>query len=75
MHERQGRITSLIYTGKLFEDLGEKPFDPTVDRVMICGNPSMLVELSNYLESIGFDEGAGNKPGHFVIEKAFAEAK
>ncbi|GAB3443098.1 ferredoxin--NADP reductase [Insolitispirillum peregrinum] len=74
-HERQGRITSLIYTGKLFEDLGEKPFDPAVDRVMICGNPSMLVELSNYLESIGFDEGAGNKPGHFVIEKAFAEAK
>jgi ferredoxin--NADP+ reductase len=71
--ERQGRITDLIYTGKLFDDLGEKPFDPAVDRVMICGNPSMLSELSEYLEKIGFIEGANNKPGHFVIEKAFAE--
>lgn len=71
--ERTGRITHLIESGELFRDVGEQPFDIEKDRVMICGNPNMLTELSRYLEGIGFTEGAGNRPGHFVIEKAFAE--
>ena len=35
-----GRITELIETGKLFDDLGLPPLDPAHDRVMICGSPA-----------------------------------
>lgn len=69
----QGRITDLIETGKLFEDLGVPVLDPAVDRAMICGNPNMLIDLRNMLEARGFDEGASGKPGDYVVEKAFAE--
>ncbi len=40
---------------------------------MMCGSPAMLEELKVMFESKDFIEGAGNKPGHFVIEKAFVE--
>jgi ferredoxin/flavodoxin---NADP+ reductase len=41
--------------------------------VMICGNPHMTAELTKYMEDQGFEMGANNKPGTFVIEKAFAQ--
>jgi ferredoxin--NADP+ reductase len=68
-----GRITDLIRSGKLFDDLNMAAFDPAVDRVMICGNPDMTIELTNYLEYLDFEMGANNKPGTFVIEKAFVQ--
>jgi ferredoxin--NADP+ reductase len=68
-----GRISDLIRSGKLFDDLGMPAFTPEDDRIMICGNPAMTVELSGYLEELGFDEGANNRPGTFVIEKAFVQ--
>jgi|SRR3954452_5189820 hypothetical protein len=67
-----GRISDLIRSGKLFDDLGMPAFTPEDDRIMICGNPAMTVELSGYLEKLGFDEGANNRPGTFVIEKALS---
>lgn len=69
----QGRITELIRSGRLFDDLNLAPFDLAEDRVMICGNPNMMVELTAYLEGLGFEEGSNAEPGHYVIEKAFAE--
>ncbi|MEZ5843315.1 MAG: ferredoxin--NADP reductase [Hyphomicrobiaceae bacterium] len=69
----QGRITDLIETGKLFADLDQLPLDPALDRVMICGNPNMLVDLKAMFEARGFLEGSSGRPGAFVIEKAFAE--
>lgn len=71
--QTRGRITQLIESGKLFEDLGVESFNKDSDRVMICGNPHMLTDITNYLENLGWDEGSSGKPGHFVIEKAFAE--
>ncbi len=68
-----GRITELIESGKLFEDLGVPPLDPEVDRVMICGSPAMLRDLKAILEARGFKEGNTSTPGDFVIERAFAE--
>ena len=68
-----GRITSLIETGKLFEDLGVPALDPAVDRVMICGSSDMLRDLKEMLEERGFKEGNTTKPGDFVIERAFVE--
>lgn len=68
----QGRITDLIRSGKLFADIDAPPLNVDEDRVMICGNPNMTFELRDYFVSQGFKMG-GHEPGHFVIEKAFAE--
>lgn len=67
-----GRITTLIQTGALFEQLGRPAFDPEKDRVMICGSMAMLEELKAGLEAAGFAEGSNARPGEFVVERAFA---
>lgn len=69
----QGRITDLIESGKFFEDIGCPPWDPAVDRVMLCGGPSVLVDLKKQLLDRGFEEGSIANPGDFVLEKAFVE--
>ncbi len=72
-HYHQGRVTTLIENGQVFADLRLPALDPVHDRVMICGNPEMLVELRDMLAARGFDEGNNAAPGAFVIEKAFVE--
>lgn len=72
-YRNTGRITTLMESGKLFTDLGVPAIDPAADRVMICGSPGMLRDLKVLLEARGFDEGNTSTPGHFVIERAFAE--
>ncbi|MES2317099.1 MAG: ferredoxin--NADP reductase [Pseudomonadota bacterium] len=72
-YKNTGRVTELIESGKLFEDLGVPSFDPAVDRVMICGSAEMLRDLKHILEARGFKEGNTTSPGDFVIERAFAE--
>jgi ferredoxin/flavodoxin---NADP+ reductase len=69
----QGRITTLIESGKLFTDLGNPPLDPAVDRLMMCGGPSVLADLKVLLEARGFEEGSLAKPGDYVLERAFVE--
>jgi len=71
--QNEGRITDLIRSGKVFTDLGLEPLSTADDRVMICGNPHMTAELTKYMEDQGFEMGANNRPGTFVIEKAFAQ--
>jgi ferredoxin--NADP+ reductase len=68
-----GRITDLIASGKLFEDLGVPPLDPAHDRLMLCGGPSVLADLKQLLLDRGYEEGSLAKPGDFVLEKAFVE--
>jgi len=70
----QGRITDLMESGKLFEDLGVPQLNPEEDRVMICGSPAMLRDLKALCEKSGLPEGNTTKPGSFVIERAFAES-
>ncbi len=69
----RGRITDLLRSGKLTDDLGLPALDPAEDRVMLCGSPEMLAELKAMLEERGFNEGNTTTPGDFVIERAFAE--
>lgn len=71
--EQQGRLTDLITSGELFDDIGLPPFDPANDRIMICGSPSMLKDLVEILEARGFVEGTSHAPGDYVIERAFVE--
>jgi ferredoxin/flavodoxin---NADP+ reductase len=68
-----GRITDLITSEKLFEDLDLPALDREDDRVMICGGPDMLRDIKVLLEERDFVEGNQGAPGHFVIEKAFVE--
>ena len=69
----RGRITDLISSNQLFDDIGLPPLHIDTDRIMMCGSPGMLEELRDMLGSRGFAEGNHSEPGHFVIEKAFVE--
>jgi ferredoxin/flavodoxin---NADP+ reductase len=70
----EGRITELVDSGKLFEDIGLPALNPETDRAMICGSPHMLTDISAMLDKRGFviSEGVG-EPGDYVIERAFVE--
>jgi ferredoxin/flavodoxin---NADP+ reductase len=46
----QGRITTLLETGKMAADLGFPPIDPSRDRFMLCGSESMLKDLKFVVE-------------------------
>jgi ferredoxin--NADP+ reductase len=68
----QGRITSLIETGKLFEETKMPALDPASDRAMICGSPMMLADLSQLLDARGFRVSPRvGEPGDYVVERAF----
>ncbi|HMY81488.1 MAG TPA: ferredoxin--NADP reductase, partial [Agitococcus sp.] len=69
----QGRLTDLLESGKLCDDIGLPQLNPETDRVMICGSPSMLKDLVDILEKRGFVEGTSHAPGDYVIERAFVE--
>jgi ferredoxin/flavodoxin---NADP+ reductase len=71
--ENQGRITDLLESGKLCADVGLPALDPEHDRVMICGSPAMLNDLTAFLETRNFKEGATHEPGSYTIERAFVE--
>ena len=71
-HPRQGRITDLIRSGKLFEDLGVEPgFHPDRDRVMLCGSMEFNLEVKDILEEAGLRQTSGRDIGEYVLEKAF----
>ncbi|MES2511595.1 MAG: ferredoxin--NADP reductase [Pseudomonadota bacterium] len=72
-YRNMGRVTDLMESGKMFEDLKLPNLDVGNDRVMICGSPHMLKDLKHMLETRGFTEGTTSKPGDFVVERAFAE--
>ena len=72
-HNR-GRVTELVESGKLFQDIGLPTLDPATDRVMICGSTSMLKDTSALLEARGFKISPHiGVPGDYVIERAFVE--
>jgi ferredoxin--NADP+ reductase len=71
--ETQGRITDLIASGKLFEDISLPPLDRARDRLMLCGGPSVLADLKALVLERGYEEGSIASPGDFVLERAFVE--
>jgi len=70
----QGRLTDLINSGKLFDDIGLPPLNPIDDRAMICGSPQMLADTAALLDARGFKVSPRiGDPGDYVIERAFVE--
>ena len=70
---KMGRITDLMRSGELYEDLGVPPLNPDTDRAMICGNLAFNLELKELFEDAGLQEGANSKPAQYVVEKAFLD--
>ena len=68
-----GRITDLLASGRITDDLHLDALEAEHDRVMMCGSPGMLVDTKALLLDRGFVEGNHGEPGQFVVEKAFAE--
>jgi ferredoxin--NADP+ reductase len=68
-----GRITSLLKSGKLVEDVGMPGLSREDDRFMLCGSPSMLKSLTEILDDRGFSETVRDDLGEYVIERAFVE--
>jgi ferredoxin--NADP+ reductase len=70
---REGRITDLISSGRIFKDLGleQTQFNPAEDRIMLCGSMHMIKDVAHMLEQQGLKEGSNSEPGDFVLERAF----
>ncbi len=69
----QGRITALMISNKLFEDVGLPPMTTADDRFMLCGSPRMIQDVRELLDARGFLEGNHGEAGHYVVEKAFVD--
>ena len=73
-YRHTGRLTDLIQTGRLTDDLELPALDPAEDRVMLCGGPAMLQDVSALLNDRGFAiSPRTGEPGDYVIERAFVE--
>ncbi|UTW54371.1 ferredoxin--NADP reductase [Kordiimonas sp. SCSIO 12610] len=68
---RNGRITSFIENGELFQMLGLNGLNPQTDRAMICGSNQMIADTKTLLAAAGLTEGSNAAPAEFVVEKAF----
>ena len=70
----RGRITDAIANGAMSARTGLPPLNPAVDRVMLCGSPAMLDDLSALLDGRGFHVSPRTRePGDYVIERAFVD--
>ncbi len=70
----QGRITDLIESNRMTDDIGLPPLSPERDRAMICGSPAMLADTRALLDARGFViSPSSGVPGDYVIERAFVE--
>ena len=71
-HAARTRITGLLDSGRLTAEVGLPALSPRADRFMICGNPTMLTDVSAGLIARGFEPSARvGEAGDFVIERAF----
>ena len=72
--KNEGRLTDLVKSGKLFDDIGLSKMNPIDDRAMICGSPEMLKDTQDLLDSMNFKVSPRiGEPGDYVIEHAFVE--
>ena len=69
-----GRITDLITSNKLFDDLGQPPLDIDTDRVMLCGSPGMLAELKDMFEVRELHRRQRQRPRPFRHRKGLRRA-
>lgn len=66
-----GRGAELFRSGELSQQLELATPDPAHDRVMLCGNPHMNQEMTDYLKQQGWTMTNYKGPGNFTVEQAF----
>lgn len=72
--DHRGRLTALLDSGRMQEQLGLEPLDGERDRAMICGSPQMLADFRAILDARGFAAAPRiGVPGQYVFERAFVE--
>lgn len=69
----QGRIPTLLESGRMLHDLGLPALSSEYDRFMLCGSPEMLRDTRALLDKLGQREGNMSHPGQYVIERAFVD--
>jgi ferredoxin--NADP+ reductase len=69
------RGTDLFRSGELFSMYKLPLADPEQDRIMICGNPNMIREFSDYLKENSWTSTSHRGIGNFTVEKAFVFQK
>lgn len=69
--DTMGRGTELFKSGSLFYQAQLPNADPEHDRIMICGNPEMNKDMTNYLNQQGWVMTSHRGVGNFTVEKAF----
>ncbi len=72
--QHRGRLTDLLESGRMMQDLGIEPLDPEHDRAMICGSPQMLADFRRILDARGFTSSPRiGTAGEYVFERAFVD--
>lgn len=70
----QGRLTTLLESGRMTADLGLPEIDPAHDRFMMCGSPHMLADFRRILDERDFKVAPRiGVAGDYVFERAFVE--
>lgn len=73
-YRNRGRLTDLMQSGKLFEDLGLPVLDAAHESAMICCSPSMLEDTCKLLDARGLKiSPRQGERGDYVIKRAFVE--
>jgi ferredoxin/flavodoxin---NADP+ reductase len=72
--DQRGRLTEMLGSGRMQQQLGIEPLDAEHDRAMICGSPQMLADFREILDARGFSAAPRiGVPGQYVYERAFVE--
>jgi ferredoxin--NADP+ reductase len=69
--ETTERGADLFRSGKLFAMLDLPTAEPEHDRVMLCGNPNMNREMTDYLKDKDWTMTGYRGVGNFTVEQAF----
>lgn len=70
--EHTGRITDLMESGKLFEDIGLPQMNKDDDRVLICGSMPFNADVAKILDGFGLTVSPRmGVQADYVIERAF----
>jgi len=66
-YPHMGRITELMKSDKVLDDLGVSPICPEIERGMICGSMDMLKDTKAALEGFGLVEGPTTTRTHSLL--------
>ena len=62
-----GRVPAALQSGELQERAG-MAVSPAESQAMICGNPQMVKDTLEVLQTMGLERNRRRKPGHVTME-------